>query len=91
MGDPRSDGGCSVLEFRVWEGEAKDRPTDPDTCRAFIPIQAATAFAEGQSMQPDDVIVVCVEDSKGRVTRWEVAAELRHTAWMLHEAGEVRP
>ena len=78
-----------ALEFRAWEGEVKDRPAEPDTVCAFIPIQAAVAFAEGQAMQPDDVIVVCVEGN-GIVTRWEVAAELRHTARMLHD-GEARP
>lgn len=76
-----------VIEFRVWEEHHKG--ADPDTVCAFVPIQAAVAFAEGQAMQPDDVIVVCVE-GRGRVTRWEVAAELRHTARMLHD-GEARP
>lgn len=74
------------IEFRVWEDG--DKPDESDTCAAFVPIQAATAFAEGQCMQVDDVIVVCVQDSNGRVTRWEVAAEVRYVARMLHgEAG----
>ena len=70
------------IEFLVWEEHHK--PADPDTCAAFVPIQAATAFAESQDMQVDEVIVVCVQDSKGRVTRWEVAAEMRYVARMLH-------
>lgn len=70
------------IEFLVWEDGSK--PADPDTCAAFIPIQAATAFAEDQVMHSGDVIVVCVQDSKGRVTRWEVAAEVRYVARMLH-------
>lgn len=74
------------IEFRVWEDGSK--PDDPDTCAAFIPIQAATAFAESQDMQVDDVIVVCVQAPDGTVTRWEVAAEMRYVARMLHgEAG----